>query len=157
MLIAPENPIKLPEDIQKAVDQAQTNVIIMEGQVRSLKAACNSLGLEIQAKVEEKMHLEDRLNSLINSIGSHNITNEHLVELEAKARTNLIELDSKAREITAKIAEDQNKLNSDRKALDLEIEIVAKQKADLAIRESKLAADEEAHKVKVQKLLSAIS
>lgn len=156
-ILAPESNIALPEDLKAAIERANANLVISQAQHQNYLNASNSLKLEIQGLTDERGHLEEKIAVIDANLGDKHQELITTTETLKVAKVHINELELQSKEISIKATKAQDKINSDRKALDEEIEIVAKQKADLATRESKLSELKKAHEARVQKLQEAIS
>lgn len=156
-LTAPESNIVLPEDLQAAIERANANLVIVNAQHQNILNASASLKNDIQRLTDEKGHLEEKVAILNDECLVKENTLTLLTANIQDSKESLKTIQDQEKEIKLDLINEQNRINDERKVLDTEMEIVAKQKADLAIRESKLSEAEETHKFKVQKLQAALS
>jgi len=149
--------IPLPQDIQNAIDQAKANILVSQAEHQNHLNAVQSLKLEIQDLTAEKTGLEDKVAKLTKEGNDTVILLGALRSEIHELKKNIYTLQQIEKDTRVSLAQEKEKITDERKVLDGEINIVAQQKADLAIRESKLSEQERAHQAKVQRLQEAIS
>lgn len=156
MLTAPENPIVLPTDVQKAVDTARTNVIVMQGEERALRSACNALGIEIKDQANHKMLLEGKISALEADLKTKQDSLVLTQERLAEAQISLKYAQDQEGLIHNRITAENSEIDIKRTNLAKELEELSNRRNHLAKVELDLATRENYHSEKVRRLEEAL-